>query len=235
MLNKNILQLTFVGCLVSILSLHCHAQMPGAYIGVQLGVGHIGHTGINQTNMNSLLSQLLNNVTINSFTSGNTTNGLAGRVFIGIQENCYWGGEFGYSRLPNLPVRSFAQGTAGFFASPYTANTSGSLKVVAYDLVGKGTWPLPYHFNLFGKLGLAFIDYRPDATIYVNRFGFVTSASQKFIKQRYYPTFGLGASYNFSPCIASQLSWTRIQSLSTDQLGSTDLLSLDFVYYMGQF
>lgn len=236
MLNKNKLAL---GSALLMVFINGHAAIPGAYIGWQVGYSHIGNTGPSQAETGTLIAQGLqtNDFSIQSFHTGTKGNGFANRIFIGILGNPYWAIEFGYTSFPNIPVHTFASGVSGAPVVPFLVTTSGTTKVDDFDLTAKGILPLPYHFNLYGKLGGAFIEYRITPTAFINESGSVISSKTHFVDQRFYPTFGLGISYDFTPCFAMELAWNRVQSVGGDsqRLGSTDFANLGFIYYMGQF
>lgn len=230
------ISLTAVACTVFATG-QTMAAIPGAYFGVQLGWGQVHNAGISQSDANQLLNDTLGvgNYVVNSFSSDATANGVAGRVFAGYQVTCNWALELGWAKFTNAPVHANLTATQITpFTTPSTVIAPGSIATDAFDLNVKGIIPLPYHFNVYGKLGYAYLEARSQETLTTNALGVINSSQYKDIKHRYYPEFGVGAAYDLRPDFTMDLSYTRIQKTGGDtQLGSTDMVALGVIWDFG--
>lgn len=207
-----------------------HAAQPGAYMGLQLGWGQVHNAGISESDANVMLADNVGtgNFFVNSFSSDTTVNGLAGRIYAGWQFNCFWGLEFGYAKFPNAPTHATVIATEISPAGPIVSQiTSGSIATDAFDIDIKGILPLRNHFNLYGKIGYAYLEAWSQETLQSTSNGVTETADYNDNKHRYYPTFAVGASYDFCPDFGMDLSYTRIQKTGSDSaLGSTDMVAL---------
>jgi OmpA-OmpF porin, OOP family len=147
-----------------------------------------------------------------SDTSGYTFDqtGVAGRVFGGYQVNQNFATELGYTHFSNTDVKAKSSGVK-----------QGDIEAYAVDLTAKGILPLNDVTNIYGKLGPAWIKETGAS-------GFSGS------KDKVYPTFGVGVSYDITPNVPVDLSWNRIQRIGgSDNIPSTDLFSVGIAYNFG--
>lgn len=175
-----------------------NAALPGFYVGGQLGWGHTGWSTSDTTPSASSVDN----------------NGIAGRVSGGYQFNENWAAELGYSRFSNTDFNKIG-GIPGFNATVKNE--------YAVDLVGKGILPLGNCFNLYGKLGAA----------YLSAEGTTNFGGSSNTEHKVYPTFGVGVSYDITPNVPVDLSWNRIQKVGSNDLPSTDLVALGIAYNFG--
>ncbi len=227
-----------------------YAAYPGLYLGGQAGWGNVSDTGISQQDMGDLITTSIDtgNFTIQSFNGTNNGNGLAGRVFIGYQYGCLAAAEFGWTKFNSLPVKANATLFDHKANLPGSASASGTMHISAFDFVGKGIVPLPYNFNVYGKLGLAYLQAWSNASAAVTERlvvapppGSATTNSSTGnigddITSRFFPTFGVGLAYDVRPDIEFDLSYNRIQKIgSSPELGSTDFISLGIALHFDKY
>jgi OOP family OmpA-OmpF porin len=180
---------------------------PGAYVGGGIGWGTINQPGFND-----------------AYDNKTTDNGVAGRVYVGVDLNQYLGAELGFTKFSDMD-------TSGVFASSIgPLDASGKIQTYAFDAVAKGTLPLQNGFNLFGKLGVAYLNEKASVSI-TDVFG--DSASDTSVIHAYLPTFGAGISYDINKNVAADVSWMRIQKVNDTDLKSTDTVMFGVSYHFG--
>jgi|SRR5579862_921747 len=188
----------------------------GPYAGLQLGWGHIPQDNISKSDVG------ISGLTTTSFSSRvSNENGLAGRLFAGYAFDQTWAAELGWSKFSDVKAKfnsSYSDGT--------TLNGSGSVKTDAVDLVAKGTYPLQNDFSIYGKLGVAYLMQRG----HVNASGGGHSVSVNEDVKKLFPTFSVGAAYDITCNVATDLSWNRIQKVGSSNASSTDLVALGLIY-----
>ncbi len=225
MLNKKrVLSATLAG--VAGLLLASSASASGAYFGGQLGWGTTHQGGIANSDISTATKNLGLTSTGSASANSSRDNGLAGRVFAGYDLTENFAAELGYTKFSN----STANKTVAATGAATSLNLNQKLKTYAVDLVGKGTLPLQYGFNAFGKLGVA----------YLNQSGNITdtagSATYKLNKgqSKFLPTFGAGIGYAINKNVSADLSWTRIQKVgNSSYLKSTDFVGFGLGYHFG--
>jgi OOP family OmpA-OmpF porin len=89
----------------------------------------------------------------------------------------------------------------------------GSAKGKAWDLVGVGSIPLADKFSVYGKLGFAWSEVK----------GFGQNESGLEL------TYGVGASYDFSPTVAFRGEWQRYPDAG-DGATDIDVLSIGVIF-----
>ena len=127
------------------------------------------------------------------FSSSAMSEGVSGRVAAGYQFNQYVAVEGGYTM------------TGQDFLSSVQQN--------AIDLEVKGILPLADKFNVFGKLGGAYVDQRSSDADGVQ------------------PLYGLGIGYDISPQVSADLSWTRV--VGNDSIKDSNLFAVGVAYHFG--
>lgn len=163
------------------------------YVTGSLGYGNT-HYGTGDVNINS--------ANINN-------SGFAWRLGAGYQFTSMLATEVGYLRFNNVNINTI-NGTAN------STNISES----AVDIVGKLILPLSGFFNVYGKLGVAYLMANADNG----------SVLGKTPSNTWGPTFGLGATFNFIPKLPLDISWNRIQ---TSSLPATDFYSVGLSFHFG--
>lgn len=200
MIKKILITTTVVSA--SVLSMMAaHAATPGVY-----ATGQLGYANTHMRDKISLLDAPLSN------------NGLAGRLAVGYQFNQNFGLELGY-----LQTRS---GKAEFPQSdpPFSV----SLKQNVIDLAGKGILPLANNFNVYGKLGVAYVTTKISASS--------TSENAGHTQHKWAPEAAVGVGYDITPNVTVDTSWTHIQSVGNSQeksLGNIDFIAVGVGYNFG--
>lgn len=215
---------------------HAYAAAPGPYLGLSYGWGS-DSGGITSSDMYTMIIDGFNtrNVTVDSFSSHATSEGGAGRIFAGFKFDPYWSLEFGWSHFPSLPVHAEASGIDQSVGRPYEVDSSlGSIKIDAFDLLVKLSWPMSWYFNVYLKGGGAYIEARSSEQVNLVRDGGVyATPNTSNVQQRYYPAFGLGMSYDITGHFVADLSYLRIQKVKSNDIGSTNMISFGFSWYFG--
>lgn len=150
-----------------------------------------------------------------------SNNGFGVRVYWGYQFLTYLGLEGGY---------------AFYSPSIYKINNGNQpeLRIQALNLVGKGTLPLYYGFNVFIEGGGALVFYKQGGLLAPNSKGATSGSSGVTVR----PQFGGGASYSFMPNWSVDATFTRITSGGV--VPNSDMYSIGLSYhavdlYCGQF
>lgn len=145
--------------------------------------------------------------------SGVDKTGMAGRLAIGYQFTQNFAAELGYSKFSNVKFKDIS-------ALGYNLG-KGTIKQYAIDLVAKGIMPISNGFGVFGTLGGA----------YLNGSGHDALSGSN---SNFWPTFGLGVSYDITNSLPVTASWQRIQKIgSNSDLKSTDFFALGLEYHFG--
>lgn len=166
------------------------AATPGFYLGAQVGAGR------------AYEGDTLKNI-YQSFSSYKISEGgISGRILAGFNFNQYFGLEGGYTKFANNSYTAYA-----IYNTTY--------KTSAFDVVGKGYLPLDLltdtlseKINLYGKVGLAYVMHKADTSINLAALGTLNNSNSK---NNVRPTYGVGASYNFTKNFLADISWTQIQ------------------------
>lgn len=149
--------------------------------------------------------------------------GLAGRVGIGYQFNQNLAVELGYLQLSKL--KTTTPGGEGFAAGTET------LKQNAIDVAAKGILPITDKFNVYGKLGVAYLT----STI-TSHFEGVKANQNEFFgiaKHKWAPEAGLGITYNVTNNMFVDTSWTHIQPLGKNRPNNVDFAAVGIGYSFG--
>ncbi|MGC1853994.1 MAG: outer membrane beta-barrel protein [Candidatus Aquirickettsiella sp.] len=221
---------TTVLCASALGVMTAHAAAPGVYITGQLGYAntHMGSkTNIADINSNTPKDFIF---TPNNAKDTNlANNGLAGRLAIGYQFNPNFALEAGYLRLGSKKVE-------GSLVSESTKDTL-QLQQNAIDFVGKGIIPVGSNINLYGKLGVAYLstdlegkvpgdESQPDLKIDLNK-------TANLSKHTFAPEVALGVSYDITPNVSVDTSWTHIQPLGKNKPGNIDFVAVGLGYNFG--
>jgi Outer membrane protein beta-barrel domain len=188
---------------------------PAPYLGLQAGWGKVHFDGTESSDVQRP------GVGIISFKDRISDSGWAGRLFAGYYFSPEWAFELGWTKFKDVVEHlsvSYSDGNA-FTAAP-------SVKVNAIDLMIKGVYYFYNDFNIFGKLGAAYIieSGRLNAAVP----GYFISVNRNV--NRLYPTFAIGLGVDFACTWAADLSWTRIQKVGNSPASSTDLAALGIIY-----
>ncbi len=234
MLSKKIM--CGVAVLGTAVALNAYAVQPGFYMGGQLGWGKVHQDTITNHDLNAITTSGLgyNNYTVKSYSESSSDSGLAGRLFGGYQINETWGAELGWSKFKNMTTKASDKGVDNVNGLPFSSSASGTVKTDAIDLVAKATYPIQNNINVYGKLGAAYLMQRANASAALSEPGFKVAGSGSDNEHKVYPTFGVGASYEFTQNVAADLSWNRIQKVgNSKKMSSTDFVGVGLIYSIG--
>ncbi|WP_342219375.1 outer membrane beta-barrel protein [Rickettsiella endosymbiont of Miltochrista miniata] len=226
---KKVLCTTVLG--VSALTvMAANAAAPGVYVTGQLGYAntHMG-SKTNFADINKNTPADFNFTANNAKDSNLANNGLAGRIALGYQFNQNFAVETGYLYLGSKKVD-------GTIAKDHRNDTL-SLHQNAIDLVGKGIVPMSTNVNLYGKVGVAYLttdvegkiagtDSKPEVTADLNK-------NANLNKHKFAPEVALGVSYDITPNVSVDTSWTHIQPLGSDKPGNIDFVAVGLGYNFG--
>jgi opacity protein-like surface antigen len=145
------------------------------------------------------------------------SSGLAGRLFAGYQFNSYFSTELGWTKFHNATTSVEYD---WFSTHNYTVKTN------ALDLVGKASYPVTSNIDLYGKLGVAYVMQNTDANF--NAWGIGHHMSWN--ESAFLPTYGVGGSYHFTPKLAMDVSYNRIEKVGNTSIGSSDFVGAGLTY-----
>jgi hypothetical protein len=229
--GKKTLGITLLFVTTLATGMNAYAINQGLYLSGQMGWGNVHQTTVSKNNMSNLIGNALDSTdfTINTYNATvSDPTGIAGRGAIGWQYGSNWALEFGFSKFSNVQTQVNSTITDNTTGLPALAVENGNYQTDAFDLSGKAILPLAYNFSVNGSLGLAYLWGWPNEKVSVTESGVATGAGNNEHETRWYPTFGLGAGYDFTPQVQAVLSWNRIQQVgsSTHFVRSTDLVSI---------
>ncbi|MES2141970.1 MAG: outer membrane beta-barrel protein [Pseudomonadota bacterium] len=204
-----------------------NAAVHGIYISSQLGYANThmkDKTNIEAINEKFIIPRFIPN---EMDTTDVSNNGLAGRLAIGYQFNQNFALEAGYLQLATRRV----------YGVELTGISSLSLQQNVLDIVAKGIFPINNKFNVYGKLGLAYLTTLFNAkvtqlpniapsSININSI----SGIDKHIGA---PEAAVGVGYDVTPNISVDTSWTYIQPLSNNRPGNIDFVAVGIGYNFG--
>lgn len=163
---------------------------PGLYLGLQGGYGLSDEGDGYYKHLETFANHAIGNKSFDRIYGG-----AAGRIFSGYNFNKYFSVEFGGSLLPK---------------NKYIYNNSSlpqylSIKTETYtvDLVGKFILPLNSKWNVYAKLGGAYVHFKLNG-IAQNIPG---NNSNTLVYESLCPAYGLGLTYNVNKNIGIDLAW----------------------------
>lgn len=206
-----------------------NAAAPGVYVTGQLGYAN---THMNdKTNIAAInKASKLPDFTPDAADATNlSNNGLAGRLAIGYQFNQNFAVEMGYLQLNSKKV----DGTAG--TKPNLLPASISLQQNAIDLVGKAIFPVASNLNIYGKLGVAYLTTSITAKSDVDGVPSTINLNGPagISKHKWAPEAAVGVSYDITPNVSVDTSWTRIQTVGSNRPGNIDFVAVGVGYNFG--
>lgn len=226
-------KLALVTCLAALgIGTNANAAMSGLYVGGQLGGGNVHERGVSS----SQLADAINDAGLSVASSGGSSKetGVAGRLFAGYQFNDNFAAELGYSKFSNAKSNAYATGVDSVSSLAESVSIGTTTKSYAVDLVGKAILPLQNCFNVYGKLGVAYLNERVDLNVSDVENG-VTLSNESFSasEHKVLPTFGVGAGYEINQNLAADLSWNHIQKVGNTDLTNKDMIALGLTYRFG--
>lgn len=163
-----------------------------------------GQLGYADTHMGSKFTDLNANL---------SNNGIAGRLAVGYQFNQNFAVEAGYLQLRSKKTN--------------VQDVDLKLSQHAIDLAAKGILPIANNLNAYGKLGVAYV-----TTTTKSNNDAVTAATVN--KYKWAPEAAVGVSYDITPNMSVDTSWTHIQSIGgKNRPGNIDFVAVGVGYNFG--
>lgn len=228
---KKVLSTTVLS--VSVLAaMTANAAAPGVYVTGQVGYANT-HMG-SKTKVSDILGPVLTpEVDPAAINKNLANNGLAGRIAIGYQFNQNFAVEAGYLQLGQSKVNL---GAVHDDHMPADGEASLKLQQNAIDLVGKGILPLASNFNVYGKLGVAYVTSDVKGTFQapgIPTINFDLNDRVNIAKHKWAPEAAIGVSYDITPNVSVDTSWTHIQPLGNNKPGNIDFVAVGLGYNFG--
>ncbi|WP_342228273.1 outer membrane beta-barrel protein [Rickettsiella endosymbiont of Rhagonycha lignosa] len=151
-----------------------------------------------------------------------SAKGLAGRIAIGYQFTPHWAAELGYLQL-------------GQQKSDFTSITKITQVVTinqhAFDVVGKGIYPINDKFNVYAKAGMAYLvtDVKGDKVGKEK----TKSIMAPIAKHNWAPEAGIGFTYNMTSNVFIDTSITHIQPIGKNKPNSINFAAVGIGYSFG--
>lgn len=217
-----------------------NAATPGVYVSGQLGYANT-HMA-NKLNLENTIEHILpfhdgkpilHDLSVNRISD----NGLAGRLALGYQFNQNFAVELGYLQLRDNKIN--ASYIAGNDQVAVRENAKLDLNQNAIDLAVKGILPVASNFNVYGKLGVAYLTttatakssvFAPDGTKFTPQFTFDLPG---VAKHKVAPEAAIGVSYDITPNVSVDTSWTHIQPVGKNRPGNIDFVAVGLGYHFG--
>lgn len=206
-LSTTVLTVSVLGAMAA------NAAAPGVYV--------TGQVGYADTHMDSKVSKHLSN------------NGLAGRVALGYQFNQNFAVETGYLQLSGSKIDL---GSAHIPDTELVTQGTLKLRQSAIDFVGKGIIPISNNVNVYGKLGVAYINTNFEGTATTPGKPTITADlndAAHIAKHKWAPEAAVGVSYDITPNVSLDTSWTHIQPLGSNKPGNIDFVAVGVGYNFG--
>lgn len=206
-LSTTVLSVAVLGAMAA------NAAAPGLYVTGQMGYA--------DNNMKIETNDLIPDNDI-------SRSGLAGRVAIGYQFNQNFAVEAGYFRA--------AQKKATFVVlTPYWHPNVVSVGNVTYDqnavdLLVKGIYPVSTNLNLYGKLGVAYLTTTGN---FSSNDPQLAVSMPNIAKRKLAPEAAIGVSYDITPNVSLDTSWTHIHTIGRNQPGSINFIAVGLGYNFG--
>lgn len=205
---KKVLTTTVLG--VSVLSaMAANATTPSLYV-----TGQIGYANNNMKLKSN--DKLPNNNLSNS--------SLAGRVAIGYQFNQNFALEAGYIRTNQKQITLVTDSQKGLVVGDVALDQN------AIDLLAKGILPVSSNLNVYGKLGVAYVTTDFSLSSDDERFA---PTIKNIAKRKLAPEAAVGVSYDITPNVSLDTSWTHIQPLGKNRPGNIDFIAVGLGYNFG--
>lgn len=234
-LNKNRILSMMLAVASLWIATDANATVNGFYLGGQGGWGNVHQEGLSNSDVTTVINSQVGDFTQTASSSSSSSAGLAGRIFGGYQISQNLAVELGYTRFHNMTASVSESFTDIDTSTTGKVSTDMTLKTQAVDLVAKGIIPFQNGFNIYGKLGAAYLRATGDANVTYTETGAApikgkVDASANSI----YPTFGAGVGYDLTQNVVADVSWNRIQKVGgNSNLASTDLFAVGLSYHFG--
>lgn len=169
---------------------HAANTAPGLYVGADLGTSLANR---HVAGIDGALGYQGVGISSGNSDKQDTTYGLT----LGYRINPYLAVEGGYVNL----------GSMGYQANTASGSVVGSAKSQGFTAAAVGILPLAHDVSVYGKLGL--INARTDLRA-TGSAGIATSNTREYSVT---PLIGLGASYDITPKVSTQVEWNRYDKL----------------------
>jgi len=189
-----------------------NAALPGPYITGQLGYA--------DTHLRGKIALPAADIPGHQINIHLTNNGFMGRVAAGYLFDPNFGVELGYSQLRSVKSRE-----------PNTAYSSYYLGQNAVDLATKGIWPVASNFDVYAKIGVAYLSTNVEAkdqSATCNLNDKVGIARHKWA-----PEAAVGVDYNVTQNVFIDTAVNHIQVLGKNRPGNIDTLTFGLGYRFG--
>ena len=203
-----------------------NAAAPGVYVTGQLGYANTHMK--NKTDISAISKEASETpAEIKTDSSNLSNNGLAGRLAIGYQFNQNFAVEMGYLQLSRKKIS----------ATYHDISASALLQQNAIDLAGKAIFPIENNLNIYGKLGVAYLT--TTLTGEVAKHGddlpatYDLNGVANIAKHKWAPEAAIGVSYDITPNVSVDTSWTHIQPLGKKRPGNIDFVAVGLSYNFG--
>jgi OOP family OmpA-OmpF porin len=204
-----------------------NATTNGVYVTGQLGYAQTGNELKVAPSMPSDESPSIN------IAKGKMAN-LAGRFAIGYQFTPHWAVELGYLQLGQQKSNINAI---------YTTTTTGKAPIHkevthlvtinqhAFDVVGKGIYPLSDKFNVYAKAGMAYLvtTVKGDIIEDDDRHSIIAPIA----KHNWAPEAGIGFTYNMTSNVFIDTSITHIQAIGKNKPSNINFAAVGIGYSFG--
>lgn len=146
-----------------------------------------------------------------------SNNGIAGRLAVGYQFNQNFAVEAGYLQLRSKKANTTIN----------KQDINWKLSQHAIDLAAKGILPIANNLNAYGKLGVAYLT----SNAKLSNDTLAKTASDK--QYKWAPEAAVGVSYDITPNMSVDTSWTHIQPIGNDRPGNIDFVAVGVGYNFG--
>ena len=211
-----------------------NAATPGVYVSGQLGYANT-HMGNKINIANDIKLFPISNMSVNRISD----NGIAGRLALGYQFNQNVAVEMGYMQLRGNKVNATYRIGADEHNKGILENANLTLNQNAIDLAVKGILPVASNLNVYGKLGVAYLTTTataksslvgPDGTRFTPQ---LTFDLPDVAKHKLAPEAAIGVSYDITPNVSVDTSWTHIQPVGKNRPGNIDFVAVGLGYHFG--
>ncbi|MEN9450651.1 MAG: hypothetical protein RJA83_1269 [Pseudomonadota bacterium] len=204
-----------------------NATANGVYVTGQLGYAK------NKTDLSPITEKGKQTYDFNNKLSTSGRN-LAGRLGIGYQFTPNWAVEMGYLQLGKKKFDGLLYRPVKDISGSTVINGSSSISESAIDLVGKGIYPINDKFNIYGKLGVAYVTTTVDGKYDTGHHTkLINDNGTAIAKHKWAPEAAVGVSYDITPNIFIDTSWTHIQPLGKNKPGNIDFVAVGLGYSFG--
>ncbi|WP_342219372.1 outer membrane beta-barrel protein [Rickettsiella endosymbiont of Miltochrista miniata] len=217
-----------------------NATSNGVYVTGQVGYAHRANLTSAQgfQSIQPIFGGFVNAQSDVSFGKPETSaKNLMGRLAIGYQFTPNWAVELGYLQLSKETSSIGISNTTTAEVYPYPVITKKSTQVVtlkqhAFDVVGKGIIPINDKFNVYAKAGMAYVVSSVSGdSAKIN--GEATSVIAPIAKHNWAPEAGIGLTYDITPNVFIDTSFTHIQPIGKNKPSNIDFATVGLGYSFG--